>query len=231
VLVALLALTADPALAAAPATGNRLSKRIQLRYQDVLVTRDGTRWRGKIIERGEVYRIRLADLSEVAVPKEQVASLTRELDPGLIHTGQWVARVSAGVEAAVAIGDEAAGLRSGPLLELSLSKNISAAFEPEVIAVLSPLGTDEEGGWAWQLGVGARFYLSPTRRLKPFTITEVVVAGVHADLGLRTGPGLLWDLTENIGVGFSQGFTLVSQVDPSTTMLGYHVALDAQARF
>ena len=70
--LALLAALASP-LAHAGA-GNELSKRTQLRYEDVLTTRDGSRWRGKIIQKGDIYRIRLEDKSEVAVLKENVMS-------------------------------------------------------------------------------------------------------------------------------------------------------------
>ena len=66
-MLALLLTLLAPEAEAAP--GYKLSKRVNLRYQDVIVTNDGTRWCGKIVEKGEVFRIRLEGQSEVAIPR------------------------------------------------------------------------------------------------------------------------------------------------------------------
>lgn len=214
---------------AAAAEGNRLSKRAQLRYEDVLTTRDGSRWRGRLVERGEVYRIQLADKSEVAVPQAEVASVTRELRPSFPHQGQWGARAALGGEAAISTGENA-GIQYGGLAEVALTRNFGGSFEPEVVIVLSPLGPDD-GVYGWQIALGARYYLSTNARAKPFTNTQLVFYGDHADLGLRTGPGILFDVSPNIGLGVSQGVTLMTQAEPAATGVGYHVLLTGQGRF
>jgi hypothetical protein len=217
--------------------GNQLSKRAQLRYQDVLTTRDGSRWRGKIVERGDVFRIRLEDNSEVAVPKEQVASVTRELHPGFPHSGQWDARAAAGFEVGIMAATQNGGTQFGPLVELGLGRNFGGAFEPELEIVLSPLGS---GAYPTnpQVAVGSRYYLQPYKRAKPFTTTQFVVTGWHNDLGLRAGGGFLFDLSPNIGVGISQGVTLIIQDDDVQSDegyqgagAGYHGLIQVQGRF
>lgn len=231
-LIALLAFALQsfvPTTEAAP-FGNQLSKRTQLRYQDVLVTKDGSRWRGKLVERGDVYRIRLDDNSEVAVPKEQVASITRELHPGYPHTGQWQARAGLGFEIAFAASGENAGTQYGPLVEVGFGRNFGGPFEPEVVIALAPLGP-EDGSVTPEIAVGARYYLQPLRRAKPYTSTQIVVAGARGDLGLRTGPGIVFDLTPNVGLGVSQGVTLMSQTDPEAAAVGYHGCMQVQGRF
>lgn len=225
-LLFLLALHSPPA---AGAEGNRLSRRAQLRYEDVLTTRDGARWRGRVIERGEVYRIVLADKSEVAVPQAQVVSVTRELVPSHPHTGQWTSRAALGGEAAITTGQNA-GAQYGALAELAFGRNLGGAFEPEAVVILSPLGP-EDGGYSWQVGVGIRYYLSTNARAKPFTNTQLVLYGDHADLGLRTGPGLTYDLGPNLALGFSQGVTLMTQADPDMSGVGYHVLVNGHGRF
>jgi hypothetical protein len=228
-LTALALFVATPDAHAAP-LGNQLTKRAQLRYQDVVTTRDGTRWRGRILERGDVYRVRLDDNSEVAVPKEQVASVTRELHPGYPHTGQWEARAGLGFEIAFAASGENAGTQYGPMLEIGFGRNFGGPFEPEVLVALSPLGP-EDGSITPQLALGARYYLQPLRRAKPYTSTQIVVIGTRGDLGLRTGPGIVFDITPNIGVGVSQGVTLMTQTDPEAAAVGYHGSLQVQGRF
>lgn len=215
--------------AAAAPQGNQLSRREQLRYQDVVTTRDGSRWRGKVIERGDVFRVRLEDNSEVAVPKAEVVSVTRELHPGLPHRGQWQSRATVGFEVAFQTGENA-GVNYGPTLEVGLGRNWGGAFEPEVSVTLSPMAP-EAGTYTAQIGIGTRYYLQPFDRAKPYAATQVVVAGSYADLGLRTGGGVLLDLTPNFGVGLDQGVTLMTQGAPIAVGVGYHVGLLAQGRF
>lgn len=212
------------------AAGNRLSRRQQLRYQDVVVTREGSRWRGKVIERGEVIRVRLEDQSEVAVPRDQVVSISRELHPGLVHNGMWGLRASPGFELAFASAELDAGLQYGPMMEFALSHNFGGPFEPEGVVVLTPLGP-QDGSVTVQVGVGVRYYLQAAKRAKPFTSTQIILYGNRGDLGLRTGPGFLWDITENIGLGINQGVTIVIQVDPEEVAVGYHAVLTVQGRF
>ena len=213
-----------------------LSKRAQARYEDVVTTKDGSRWRGRLIEKGEVYRIRLPDNSEVAIPKEQVQSVTRELDPGLPHQGQWGLRASTGLELGVRLADSNAGLRYGPVVELSLAHSFGGSVEPELLVVLSPMG-DAQGNYTTQLGFGTRIYFQPERRAKPFAATQFVLMGSQGDLGLRTGPGFQWDWSPNAGIGFVQGFELISQLknsdgdDQVAVALGYHMMVEAQLRF
>lgn len=221
----LLALVAD----APAAEGNRLSKRAQLRYEDVLTTRDGSRWRGRLVERGDVYRVVLADKSEVAVPQAEVVSVTRELVPTFPHTGQWTTRAAVGVEAAIATGDNA-GAQYGGLAEVALGRNFGGSFEPELVIALSPLGP-EDGVYSWQIALGARYFLATNTCAKPFTNTQLVVYGEHADLGLRTGPGILYDFGPNLAMGVSQGVTLMTQGEPVMTGVGYHVLVNGQGRF
>lgn len=228
-LLPLLVLTLVSLPAAAAPKGNQLSKRTQLRYQDVVTTRDGSRWRGKVIERGDVFRIRLEDNSEVAVPKAEVVSVTRELHPGYPHKGQWQTRGNLGFEVAFQTGDNA-GVQYGPTVEVGLGRNWGGSFEPEITLTLSPMGP-ESGAYTAQVGVGTRYYLQPFNRAKPFAATQVVVAGTHGDLGLRTGGGVLLDFTPNLGVGLDQGITLMTQGSPPAVGVGYHVGLLAQARF
>jgi hypothetical protein len=220
----------DEAKTARVRGGNTLSKRAQLRYEDVLTTRDGSHWRGKITEKGDKFVIRLVDGSEVAAAAEEVASVSRELAPGFLHTGQWGLRASLGGEIAIVSADQNAGSQYGPLAELALTHNFKGPFEPELVLVIDPLGP-EDGSYQWQLAFGTRYYLVSNRRAKPFTYTELVFFGEHRDLGLRTGPGFIWDLTPNLGIGVSQGVTLMSQADPKATGVGYHVLLSAQGRF
>jgi hypothetical protein len=219
-----------PFEAEAAPMGNRLSEREQLRYQDVVTTRDGTRWRGKIIERGDVFRIRLDDTSEVAVAKEQVASITRELHPGYPHSGQWSARCGLGFEIAFAASGENGGTQYGPMLELGFGRNLGGSLEPEIVVALAPIGP-EDGSYTPQIAVGARYYLQPLRRAKPYTSTQIVAYGTRGDLGLRTGPGIVFDLSPNLGLGVSQGVTLLSQTRPEAAAVGYHAAAQVQGRF
>lgn len=235
-MLAALLLTAalSPAIAQDTAPrGNQLSARTQLRYQDVLTTRSGSRWRGKLVARGDVFRIRLDDNSEVAVPKEEVASVTREPHPGYPHKGQWTARAAAGAEIAFITATTNAGLQTGPYLEVGLGRNFGGGFEPEIVLVVTPIGP-EDGALVPEIGVGARYYLQPYKRVKPFTNTQIVVYGAEGDLGLRTGPGFLLDVSPNIGIGASQGVTLMTQVGEEGGVaagVGYHFALQAQGRF
>lgn len=212
------------------AAGNELTRRAQLRYEDVLTTRDGSRWRGKLLQTGDTYRIRLDDKSEVAVPKENVLSVSRELQTGYPHSGQWAVSVEAGLEIAIVAADANAGAQFGPLVQTTFTRNFGGPLEPELIVGTCPLGPDD-GSANVQLGVGARYYLAPTRRAKPFTSTQVILYGTHGDLGLRTGPGMLYDVTPNLGLGFGQGVTLMSQTKPKATGVGYHVMATAQGRF
>lgn len=208
----------------------RLGARAQLRYQDLVVTRGGSRWRGKLLERGEVIRIRLEDQSEVAVPREDVASITRDLHPGLRHDGQFGARISPGVEVAFTSTDTDPGLRAGLLVETAIAYNFGGALEPELVLSHTPLGPSPDDA-NLQLGIGVRYYLQPTKRSKPFTHTQLVVYGSHQDLGLRTGPGFLWDLGPNLGVGISQGVVIMTQLDPQAVAIGYHAVATGQGRF
>lgn len=226
-LFAALALLAFPLAADAAPKGNQLSRRTQLRYQDVLTTRDGSRWRGKVIERGEVYRIRLEDNSEVAVPKADVVSVTRELHPGHPHDGQWQVHGQLGFEVNFQTGENF-GAHYGPLLEVGLGRNFGGALEPEVSFTISPMAP--EGEYTGQVAIGTRYYLQSDDRAKPYAGTHVVVAGTRGDLGLRTGGGVLLDLSPNIGLGLNQGVTLMTQADGSAG-IGYHVGFLAQARF
>lgn len=231
--LALLAPSVAHAGSDAPRVGNQLSKRTQLRYQDVLTTRSGSRWRGKLVERGDVFRIRLDDASEVSVPKEEVASITREPHPGYPHTGQWQARASVGAEVAFVTATTNAGLQAGPYVEVGFGPNIGGGLEPELVVILTPLGP-EDGQFVTQIGVSARYYLQPFKRVKPYTDTQVVVYGTERDLGLRTGPGFVVDLSPNFGLGMSQGVTLMSQVGADGEQaagVGYHFSVQAQGRF
>ncbi len=221
----------SPALAATE--GNRLSSRAQLRYEDVVTTTDGTRWRGKLIKRGDLYVIRLEGQSEVTIPKEQVVSVTRELHPGMLHNGQWGTRVGLGGELGyVFASSSGVGLHYGALVQLGLTRNLGGSFEPEAILALSPL-TNEEGVYSWQLIFGTRYYLSSNRRAKPYTDTQLVFYGARKDLGLRTGPGIILDVTPNLGVGVQQGVSLITQRvdDGVAAAIGYHLLFNAQGRF
>ncbi len=227
-----LALSPSPAHAS---QGNRLSKRTQLRYEDVLTTRDGSRWRGKLIQKGDLYRIRLMDNSEVAVPKEQVMSITRELQPGYPHTGQWAVTVNGGLEVAIVSADSNAGAQVGPIVETTFTHDFGGAFEPELTVIQCPVGP-VDGGLNLEVAGGVRYYLSPKTRAKPFTSTQVVFYGSSGDLGLRTGPGMVYDVTPNLGIGFVQGVTLISQkiVGPNAYKaagVGYHAMASLQLRF
>ena len=228
-------LSAAPALAAPapPRAGNQLSSRVQLRYQDVLTTRSGSCWRGKIVERGDTFRIRLEDNSEVAVPKAEVVSVTRELHPGFPHKGQWSARVAVGAELAFISATQNAGIQSGPYAEVALARNFGGSLEPEIVLALAPLGPTE-GALTPEIGVGFRYYLQPYKRAKPFTDTQIIFFGGQQDLGLRTGPGFILDLTPNIGIGISQGVTLMTQATADGDFaagVGYHFTAQAQGRF
>jgi hypothetical protein len=234
-LAPLLATLLTPSAAAAPQqrVGNQLSARAQLRYQDVLTTRSGSRWRGKIVERGEMFVIRLDDNSEVSVEKAEVASVTRELHPGYPHTGQWTSRIAVGAEVAFITATTNAGLQTGPYLEVALGRNFGSALEPEIVFALTPI-SPVEGAYTAQIGVGVRYYLQPLKKAKPFTETQLIVYGAQGDLGLRTGPGFLLDLTPNFSVGVSQGVTLMTQVNAEGDVgagVGYHFTGQAQGRF
>jgi hypothetical protein len=234
-LAPLLATLLTPTAAAAPAqrVGNQLSARTQLRYQDVLTTRSGSRWRGKIIERGEVFVIRLDDNSEVAVEKAEVASVTRELHPGYPHNGQWTSRIAVGAEVAFITATTNAGLQTGPYVEVAFGRNFGSALEPEIVFALTPI-SPQEGAYTAQIGVGARYYLQPLKRAKPFTETQLILYGAEGDLGLRTGPGFLLDLTPNFSLGVSQGVTLMTQVNDEGGVgagVGYHFTAQAHGRF
>lgn len=213
--------------------GNRLSARAQLRYEDVLTTQDGTRWRGKIVKRGEVYVIRLEGQSEITIPKEQVVSVTRELHPGLLHNGQWGTRLGLGGELGyVFASTSGVGLHYGALVQMGLTRNLGGSFEPEAILALSPL-TNQEGVYSWQLIMGTRYYLSSNRKAKPYTDTQLVFFGARKDLGLRTGPGIILDLSPNVGIGVQQGVSLITQRvdDGVAAAIGYHLLFNAQGRF
>lgn len=226
-----LALILLPTEAWAARGKNKLSKRVQLRYEDVITMRDGTRWRGKLVERGDVFRIKLQDGSVVAVRKEEVEAVTRELNPDYVHNGQWVTNAYAGAEAALQISSNA-GARYGIYAAASLGHNFGGTFEPEVFVAMTPIGPEDLiTANSIQFGLGTRIYLSPNRRAKPFTETLIVTGGTHYDFGLRSGPGLLWDLSEGFGLGFTQGVTLMVMSEPELLGIGYHIALVAQGRF
>lgn len=232
-LLTLLLPTAD-----AKKPGHSLSKRNQARYEDVVTTKNGSHWHGRLLEKGENYRIKLADDSEVVIPKEDIQSVTRELSPGFPHSGQWGMRVGTGLEVGVRLADSNAGLRYGENLSLTLSRSFGGSVEPECFFILSPLGT-EQGSYALELGLGTRVYFQPERRAKPFASTQFVLGGSQGDLGLRTGPGLQWDWSPNAGIGFVQGFELISQLKGSddsessvkAVAMGYHFMVDFQLRF
>lgn len=215
---------------AAPRSNFKLSPRVNLRYEDVVVTQAGTRWRGKILERGDVFIIQLADLSEIAVPKEEVASVTRELHPGYLHNGQFAVRITPGVEGAFVIAESGGGPKGGAFVDVAFAYNISGLFEPEITASISPIGPDD-GQPNIQVGIGLRYYLQTESRGKAFTNTEIILWGTRQDLGLRTGPGFLWDVTPNFGLGINQGVTMLIQVVPEAVAVGYHLGLTAQGRF
>jgi hypothetical protein len=227
-LVALVLLCAEAL--AAPRSNFELSKRVNLRYEDVIVTRDGTRWRGKILERGDEYRIRIAGNSEVSVPKEDIASVTRELHPGLLHNGQFVARVTPGVEGAVVIGEGYDGPPGGLLVVAGIAYDFGGLFEPELFLASSPIGPGEVNINS-QFGFGFRYYLQTGTRAKGYTYTEFILGGAHQDLGLRTGPGFILDLGQNFGIGVNQGITLLTQLDPEAVAVGYHLGVNSQFRF
>lgn len=212
------------------ASGYRLSKRVNLRYQDVIVTKEGTRWCGKIVESGDVYRIRLTGQSEIAIPKEDISSVTRELNPVLLHTGQVTLRVTPGVEAAFVIADENGGPQYGLFTEAALGVNFGGSFEPEITLTMTPVGPDD-GRTNLELGLGLRYYIQPDSKTKAFTNTQIVMFGSRGDLGLRTGPGFTWDIGQNFGFGIHQGVTLLIQDDPEAVAVGYHVGLTGQGRF
>lgn len=230
----LMALLCLPQADAAP---RKLSKRAEARYEDVVATKDGSRWRGKLLEKGDHYRIRLADNSEVVVKKEEVQSVTRELHPGFPHRGQWGIRLGTGVALGVRLADSNAGLRYGGDLQLAISRSFGGMVEPEIQVTLSPQG-EQQGAYTWQLGLGTRVYFQPERRAKPFASTQFILWGGLGDVGLRTGPGFQWDWSPNVGIGFSQGFELISQLKGSeatesvgAVALGYYFLIDAQIRF
>ena len=157
-------------------------------------------------------------------------SVSRELQPGYPHTSQWVVSVEAGVEIAIVAADTNGGAQFGPLVRTTFSRNLGGPLEAAIIVAQCPLGPDD-GGLNLQLGAGVRYYLAPNKRAKPYTSTEVVLYGSRGDLGLRTGPGMMYDVTPNFGVGFSQGVTLMSQTKPKATGVGYHVMVATQGRF
>ena len=157
-------------------------------------------------------------------------SVTRELQTGYPHPGQWGVSVNAGVEIAIMVSGPNSGAQFGPLVETTFTHNFGGAFEPELTVIESPLGPTD-GSLNFQLAAGVRYYLAPKSRAKPFTSTQVILYGSHADLGLRTGPGMLYDVTPNLGIGFVQGVTLISQTNPSAFGVGYHAMLSAQGRF
>lgn len=226
-LPALLALWSPLAEAA---SGYKLSKRVNLRYQDVVVTTDGTRWCGKIVEKGDTFRIRLEGQSEIAIPREQILSVTRELNPELVHNGQITLRVTPGVEAAFVIADENGGPQYGVFTEAAIGANFGGAFEPELTLTMTPVGPDD-GRTNLELGIGLRYYIQPRSKTKAFTNTQIIMYGSRGDLGLRTGPGFTWDIGQNFGFGIHQGVTLLIQDDPEAVAVGYHVGLTGQGRF
>jgi hypothetical protein len=206
----------------------QLSTRVNRRYQDVIVTIDGSRWRGRLIARGDLYRIRLADQSELVIPKEQIVSVTRELNPGLVHSGQWCFRASPGFEAAFVIADEGGGPQYGGLLEVAIARNWGGSFEPELTVTLTPIGP--QGSLTVEAGIGIRYYLQPDSKVKAYTNTQLILYGNRGDLGLRTGPGFMWDLSPGFGIGTNQGVTLLIQDNPAAVAVGYHAALTLQGR-
>lgn len=215
---------------AAPRSNFKLSPRVNLRYEDVIVTQGGTRWRGKILERGDVFTIQLHDLSEIAIPKDDVASVTRELHPGYLHNGEFAIRITPGVEGAFVIGESGGGPQGGAFVDVAFAYNFLGLFEPEITASISPIGPDD-GQPNLQVGVGLRYYLQTESRGKAFTNTEIILWGTRQDLGLRTGPGFLWDVSPNFGLGINQGVTMLIQAAPEAVAVGYHLGLTAQGRF
>ncbi len=208
----------------------QLSPRVNRRYQDVIVTQAGSRWRGRILERGDVYRIRLSDNSEIVLRKEDIVAVTRELHPGLLHNGQWCARFTPGVEVAFVIADVDGGPQYGLFGELAIAHNWGGALEPEITLSVSPVGP-KDGKVTAQLGLGLRYYLQKDTRGKAFTNTQLILYGTRGDLGLRTGPGFMWDLSPGFGLGTHQGVTLLIQDAPDAVAVGYHAGLTAQGRF
>jgi hypothetical protein len=226
-----LSFAADPAHAS-DNTGTgafALSARVNRRFQDVIVTTDGSRWRGRIIAKGEVYRIRLADQSEMAIPRAEVVSVTRELNPALVHNGQWCFRATPGFEAAFVIADEGGGPQYGGLLEVAVAHNWGGSFEPELTVTLTPIGPRDS--LTVEGGLGIRYYLQSESKAKAYTNTQIVLYGNRGDLGLRTGPGFMWDISPGFGLGTNQGVTLLIQSEPAAVAVGYHAGLTVQGRF
>ncbi len=206
----------------------QLSPRVNRRYQDVIVTTDGSRWRGRILSRGEVYRIRLADQSELVIAKEEIVSVTRELNPALVHNGQWCLRATPGFEAAFVIADEGGGPQYGGLLEVAVARNWGGSFEPELTVTLTPIGPQDS--LTVEAGFGIRYYLQPDSKVKAYTNTQFILYGNRGDLGLRTGPGFMWDVSPGFGIGTNQGVTLLIQDNPAAVAVGYHAGLTVQGR-
>ncbi|MSQ01625.1 MAG: hypothetical protein EXR71_07000 [Myxococcales bacterium] len=216
--------------AAAAESAFALSPRVNQRYQDVILTTSGSRWRGRVLERGEAYRIRLADNSEVVLRKDDILSVTRELHPALLHNEQWCARFTPGFEVAFVIADVDGGTRHGFFGEFAVARNFGGAFEPEITLAVSPVGP-KDGAVNAQLGLGIRYYFQADRKAKAYTNTQLILFGTRGDLGLRTGPGFMWDISPGFGLGTHQGVTLLIQDAPEAVAVGYHAGLTAQGRF
>ncbi len=196
--------------------GPRVSRRAQPRYEDVLTTENGTRWRGNITERGDSWRIVLPSRSEVVIPKDEIVAITRELHPGYVHSGQWGFRWTLGFEGGARVGSAKSGARYGAANRFTLSRSFGGLAVPELQVAFSPFGFDE-GDYSTQIAGGARIYYREDQRGKPFTDTHIVFAGSLADLGFRTTTGFQYDTSPNFGLSGGLGVLVLTQKSETTS--------------
>lgn len=217
-----------------PHVGPKVSKRADKRYEDVITTTDGTRWRGKVLERGDTWRILLDGRSEVVVPKDKIIAITRELHPGYLHAGQWGLRATLGFEGGARVAGANAGAPYGATSRITLSRSFGGLLVPELQVAWSPFGRDQ-GTYSTQAAFGARVYYQEDQRGKPFTDAHIIFAGGLEDIGFRTGTGFQWDVTPSTGLSGTLGVLVLTQDDDyfngTALAIGLSLGMEGQVRF
>jgi|GEM_PF-2993501 len=190
--------------------------------EDVLYVSDGSVYRGIIIDKQDIYRIRLMGGSVIAIPASNVLRVSREErfahETG--HARQAGFRVGLGGVAGLSYPAEDEYFITTETLEAALTYAPSHSFEVESSVLLKDDG--------WKGALGFRYFVNPNQSVKGYQLTSVIIGGEKSALGLRLGNGVQWDLTKGFGMYVHHGATFYAQEEG--VHVGYHVDIGVQFR-
>ena len=190
--------------------------------EDVLYVSDGSVYRGIIIDKQDIYRIRLTGGSVIAIPASKVLRVSREErfahETG--HARQAGFRIGLGGVAGLSYPAEDEYFITTETLEAAITYAPSHSFEVESSVLLKDDG--------WKGALGFRYFVNPNQSVKGYQLTSVIIGGEKSALGLRLGNGVQWDLTKGFGMYVHHGATFYAQEEG--VHVGYHVDIGAQFR-